>query len=280
MKTLRLFGMAIVAVMLAMPATSCDDDDDDDDTQIETTEDGIVTGQKKLVKIVEYEEEREGSYVNIDLDSIVLRYDSKGRLIRWEEDSYDSEGSGFVYDHAVIETYAWAENSIAYHYSEHNSENSYTGDYTYVLSDNLVTGLTRSDYNYDAYQYDSDKRIAITTEIDGSYTHEYYYSWEGDKMVKFSDVGDVDYEFNYSGKTCKGYSPLLGGVLDALGFAHPELFGARTNQLPDYEICRNKYGDGIRNEFSYTFYSDGYLETVTKTYEGGRYYIKETYFWE
>ena len=50
MKTLRLFGMAIVAVMLAMPATSCDDDDDDDNTQIETTEDGIVTGQKKLVK--------------------------------------------------------------------------------------------------------------------------------------------------------------------------------------------------------------------------------------
>lgn len=277
MKTLRLFGMAIVAVMLAMPATSCDDDDDDDDTQIETPEDGIVTGQKKLVKIVEYYEDSDGY---ADLDTAILRYDSKGRLIRWEEDSYDSEGSGFVYDHAVIETYAWAENSIAYHYSEHNSENSYTGDYTYVLSDNLVTGLTRSDYNYDAYQYDSDKRIALESEKDGSDTEEYYYSWDDDKLVRVYRLGAYDNEFHYGGKTCKGYNPWLASWVSRLAVAHPELFGCRTNQLPDYEIYRYEDGEEGRRELSYTFYGDGYLETVTKTYEGGRYYIKETYFWE
>ena len=184
MKTLRLFGMAIVAVMLAMPATSCDDDDDDDDAQIETTEDGIVTGQKKLVKIVEYREEREGSYVYIDVDTAILRYDSKGRLIRWEEDDYYSKGSGFVYSHAYLQTYTWTENSIAYHYIEDDC----TGDYTLVISDNLV--MEKADGSYPVtYQYDSDKRIALESEKDDSYTDEYYYSWDGDKMVRCYRLG-------------------------------------------------------------------------------------------
>ena len=274
MKTLRFLGMAIVAVMLSAFATSCDDDDDDDNSQPVTSEDGVVVNQKKLVKIVEYEEEREGSYIDIDVDSIVLRYDSKGRLIRWEQDRYDPEGSAFEH-FSYTESYTWAENSITVHYND----DGHTGDFTYALSDNLVTRRTHPDYDGVAYQYDSDKRIAITTEIDGSYTKEYYYSWEGDKMVKISESGYADDELHYSGKTCKGYSPLFGDSVDDLAVAHPELFGCRTNQLPDYEIYRDCYGTEERYEYSYTFYSDGYLESVTQTYEDGDYY-KETYFWE
>ena len=273
MKTLRLFGMAIVAVMLAMPATSCDDDDDDDNTQIETTEDGIVTGQKKLVKIVEYREEREGSYVYIDVDTAILRYDSKGRLIRWEEDDYYSKGSGFVYSHAYLQTYTWTENSIAYHYIEDDC----TGDYTLVISDNLV--MEKADGSYPVtYQYDSDKRIALESEKDDSYTDEYYYSWDGDKLVRCYRLGAYDNEFHYGGKTCKGYNPWLAGWASSLAVAHPELFGCRTNQLPDYLIRRYEDGEEERRELSYTFYGDGYLESVTQTYDGRSY--KETYFWE
>lgn len=272
MKTLRLFGMAIVAVMLAMPAASCDDDDDDD-TQIETTEDGIVTGQKKLVKIVEYREEREGSYVYIDVDTAILRYDSKGRLIRWEEDSYDPEGAGFVYDYTFVQTYTWTENSIAYHYNERG----HTGDYTYVLSDNMVTEKAGS--YPETYQYDSDKRIALESEKDGSYTYEYNYSWDDDKLVRCYEIGDYDYEYHYSGKTCKGYNPWLADWVSSLAVAHPELFGCRTNLLPDYQIRRYEDGEEERQEYSYTFYGDGYLESVALTYDNGHYY-KKTYFWE
>ena len=114
MKTLRFLEMAIVAVMLSAFATSCDDDDDDDNSQPATSEDGVVVNQKKLVKIVEYEDD--GSYV--DIDSTVLRYDSKGRLIKWESDDYDPEGAGVVYDYTFVRTYTWTENTIAYHYNE------------------------------------------------------------------------------------------------------------------------------------------------------------------
>ena len=273
MKTLRFLGMAIVAVMLSAFVTSCDDDDDDDNSQPATSEDGVVVNQKKLVKIVEYEEERSNYYV--DLDTSFLRYDSKGRLIRLEQEHYEPEGSGFVC-RSYTESYTWAENSITVHYND----GGYTGDFTYALSDNLVTRRTHPDYDGVAYQYDSDKRIALETEIDGSYTYEYYYSWDDDKLVKFSESGYDDNEFNYSGKTCKGYCPLFGDCVDDLAVVHPELFGVRTNQLPDYEISRDKYGYENRNELSYTFYSDGYLESVTQTYENGRYYKKVTYFWE
>lgn len=271
MKTLRLFGMAIVAVMLAMPATSCDDDDDDDNTQTETTEDGIVTGQKKLVKIVEY---YENSYGEAGLDTTILRYDSKGRLIRGEGDDYKPEGAGFVYDHAYLQTYTWTENSIAYHYNE----DGYTGDYTFVLSDNLVMEKAGGSYTV-TYQYDSDKRIALESEKDGSYTDEYYYSWDDDKLVRIYRLGAYDNELHYGGKTCKGYNPWLADWVSSLAVAHPELFGCRTNQLPDYQIRRYEDGEEKRQEFSYTFYKDGYLESVTQTDDDGDYY-KETYFWE
>ena len=271
MKTLRLFGMAIVAVMLAMPATSCDDDDDDDDTQIETTEDGIVTGQKKLVKIVEYYEDSDG---DADLDTTILRYDSKGRLIRWEEDDYEPEGAGFVYAYTFVETYTWTENSIASHYNE----DGYTDDYTFVISDNLVMEKTDGSYP-ETYQYDSDKRIALESEKDGSDTEEYYYSWDDDKLVRVYRLGAYDNEFHYGGKTCKGYNPWLASWVSSLAVAHPELFGCRTNQLPDYQIRRYEDGEEGRRELSYTFYGDGYLESVTQTDDDG-HYCKETYFWE
>ncbi len=267
MKTLRFLGMAIVAVMLSAFATSCDDDDDDDNSQPTTSEDGVVVNQKKLVKIVEYAEERSNYYV--DLDTSFLRYDSKGRLIRWEEENYKPEGSGFVYDYTSLRTYTWTENSIVYHYKE----GGYTGGYTFVISDNLVMEMADGS-NPVTYQYDSDKRIALEKETGSSYTS---YSWDGDKLVMWNRSGDRDSELHYSGKTCKGYNPWVG--LNSLAVAHPELFGCRTNQLPDYEIYRDCYGTEERYEYSYTFYSDGYLESVTKTYENGDYY-KETYFWE
>ncbi|MDY4175311.1 MAG: hypothetical protein SOY07_08490 [Bacteroidales bacterium] len=254
--------------MLSAFATSCDDDDDDDNSQPVTSEDGVVVNQKKLVKIVEYEEEREGSYIDIDVDSIVLRYDSKGRLIRWEQDRYEPEGSGFV-SCSYTESYTWAENSITVHYND----GGYTGDFTYALSDNLVMEMADGS-NPVTYQYDSDKRIVLEKETGSSYTS---YSWDGDKLVMWNRSGDRDSELHYSGKTCKGYNPWVG--LNSLAVAHPELFGCRTNQLPDYEIYRDCYGTEERYEYSYTFYSDGYLESVTKTYENGDYY-KETYFWE
>ena len=271
MKTLRFLGMAIVAVMLSAFATSCDDEDDDDNSQPATSEDGVVVNQKKLVKIVVF---YEGSGGDADLDTTILRYDSKGRLIRWESDDYDPEGAGVVYDYTFVRTYTWTENTIAYHYNE----DGYTGDYTFVISDNLV--MEMADGSYPAtYQYDSDKRIALESVTDGSYTDEYNYSWEDDKLVRHYRAGGSYREFHYSEKTCKGYNPWIGAYVDDLAVAHPELFGCRTNQLPDYEIHRDEDGDEERREYSYTFYSDGYLESVTQTYEDGDYY-KETYFWE
>ena len=51
---------------------------------------------------------------------------------------------------------------------------------------------------------------------------------------------------------------------------------ASKNQLPDYYYC-----NGRRYVYSYTFYNDGYVESVTWQPENEKNnYITETYFWE
>lgn len=63
----------------------------------------------------------------------------------------------------------------------------------------------------------------------------------------------------------------------SIGYAHPELFGCRTNQLPDEEITYAR-GEEYQGVYSYTFYKDGYLESVTHESYG----MKSVYFcfWE
>ena len=68
MKTFRLIGMALLAVVTCLNFTSCSDDDNEEP---ERNDDGIVTNQKRLVRIYS---NNVGEYIH---DFI---YDSKGRL--------------------------------------------------------------------------------------------------------------------------------------------------------------------------------------------------------
>ena len=258
MKTLRLFGMAIVAVMLAMPATSCDDDDDDDNTQIETTEDGIVTGQKKLIRITSRFEDSN----DIEIDTILFTYDSKGRLSKLEE--YGNDGQSY-HD---TDTYSWSDNEIKQYGSS---------TYTFTLSDNLVIAEEFADF-LAKFEYNSGNRL---TKFGYSESQErwkdYEYSWDGDRLIKVYEDSEFYTVYHYGGKTCKGYAPMNEAFESSIGYAHPELFGCRTNQLPDEEITYAR-GEEYQGVYSYTFYKDGYLESVThESYGMKSVYF---YFWE
>ena len=97
------------------------------------------------------------------------------------------------------------------------------------------------------------------------------------------------YEYTYNGKTCKGWFPNIEDESwtplddDYIFFAHPELIGMRTNQLPEQifnkytdkseyydeyykETCKYEYTDEETTKFDYTLNKDGYLESCTVTY--------------
>ena len=80
----------------------------------------------------------------------------------------------------------------------------------------------------------------------------------------FSDE-DI-HELSYSGKTCKGYLPIMVWSVDDLRpllEAHPELAGMRCNQLPDKIYSKDEI-DETTEQYTYTFDKDGYVESCTE----------------
>lgn len=235
MKTLRLFGLAIAAVILSFAATSCDDDDDDDDgTQTEMSEITVITGQKRITKI-----KFDGSYV----ETLYIFYDDKGRLTRAVGDFGEDK-------------YVWEGNTI--------TETERDGDVNIlILNNNLVDEEIHKGKDPDP---DEDRSYTFGYDEQGRqirYDDEAVV-WEDDRMVQWCHM-----TFTYSGQTCKGYIPFTliiaakpGGIEDI----HPELYGMRTSQLPDASN---------NGPYYYTFDSDGYLASCTAYVGDNCYYYYE-----
>ncbi|WP_294634634.1 DUF4595 domain-containing protein [uncultured Bacteroides sp.] len=225
MKTFRLIGMALLAVMMCVNFVSCGDDDEEPIKN----EDGIVTNEKKLVQII-----RNGDRADDIWDFF---YDSKGRL---------SKVIYNIYNETNIDEYIWGDNTIIV-------PNSHTG----TLSNNLMRNIVFHKYEYiTKYEYNSSKQL---TKVQSADLGEYTITWENGKIVKIND----NYEFTYSGKTCKGYNPLFiekcGIDEEDLFYAHPELAGCRCTQLPDKQTYKREATEYETMEYTYKFDNDGYL---------------------
>ena len=134
---------------------------------------------------------------------------------------------------------------------------------TFILSDGLIKS-TNSYWN--GFTYNSSKQlVSLKTEDEYDGTYITTFSWENNKMTKIAnDYGTTT--ISYSNKTCKGYYPLMAFFfiddLTPLFVAHPELIGMRSNQLPSKISSKYEHGEYTTN-ISYTFTSDGYIESCT-----------------
>ena len=91
---------------------------------------------------------------------------------------------------------------------------------------------------------------------------------QGEKLTKMAwNYDDEDTsELSYSGKSCKGYLPIMVWSVDDLRpllEAHPELAGMRCNQLPDKIYSKDEI-DETTEQYTYTFDKDGYVESCTE----------------
>lgn len=241
MKKFRLFGMALVAVLMGISLASCEKENVPEGGENqggngngnEQQKEEVVV-EKRLVKI-------DGlSSDGADAEIYTFEYDDKGRVIKAiEEVSYGNDS----YTNKDEYSFIWGDNAIKV------TEN---GDsYTLTLKDGLVV----NDDNGDKYTYSESGRFikGSNDEVGGSTT----VIWDGDKLMSVTSVDSYNEEyywdatFTYQSQQCKyGYFPFAALMIDfgpdPLFLANPEVAGMRTTQLPTKRST--KYSDAYQME--------------------------------
>lgn len=264
MKNVRFIGMALSAALLSFSILACSEKDN----SIIKNDDGVITNQKKLMEI---KETTDYGYVS----TYSFSYDDEGKLKSVVHSSNES-ANDYIVD------FTWGNNLII-------STTEY-GTKTYTLSDNLVEKQQDDDGNTKKFTYNSSNqliKVDETTQNDNTYSHT--YTWNDEKIIKYTnDYSNLCYEYTYNGKTCQGWFLYINDegwdIIDDdyIFFAHPELVGMRTNQLPEQiyhtKTYKNEYYDEFHKEnyqsediyedttkFNYTLNKDGYIESSTVT---------------
>ena len=248
MKTFRLIGMALLAVVMCVNLASCSDDDEEPTKN----DDGVITNQKQLMQIK-----------MVDSETITwdFTYDSKGRLISINHaEKYNGRTE------RDITNYIWGNNTIIA--EDDNSTRTYTLDNNLVKSINDTDDY--SDWSNATFTYNSSNQLIAVQNTYTDGTSVDTYTWNNGRITKltYTENGsyyseeDV-YEYTYSGKTCKGYFPLYSpSDNDDIFYVHPELIGLRCSQLPDQVYSKDDYYEET-SKYSYTFDKDGYVESCT-----------------
>lgn len=241
MKTFRLIGAALLAVLMCANFASCSKDDD---ANTDTGGEDVVVGEKKLVKMVSNEE------------TYIFSYDNEGRL----SSAIETDDDGDKYSYKFV----WGDDAVVVK-DEHTGgySSDYTETYTYTLKDGLVQSYVDDDNDKGTYSYNSSNRF-----IKAEYTSKDWTInavWDKDKLVsvKTSDkYGSYPSSILTYGETCKkGYFPLISNIIEleeVLFMAHPEIAGMRTNQLPNTYL----YEDDEEFSLTYEYDKEGYISKI------------------
>lgn len=226
---------------------------------------------KKLVRIDVTEVD--GTYKDHDL--WVLKYDNDGRIISY---GVNDEITSLTYDQNVIRGRGGEVTTII-HYLLNNGSISntsieydlgYWSDWTFLYNsyNKLERFISEGENNSDDYVN---------------------FTWSGNKLTEVSINSDMKRTFNYNGKSCNGFNPLIVmiGLADfSYGkfmpiISNPDLAGFKSNELPVSMSESEDNQEDVMN-FTYEFYNDGYLKSCKGVWGGsdvGCYY--EFFFtWE
>ena len=254
MKTLRILGMAAIAILMGVGFVSCSKESSDGDNP---------AGEKKLTKMVTVS--KWGSEVGY-----IFTYDSNGKLSRADyKGDYWSSSDGVVTTTYTCQ-YSWNGNNITGTYGYGNAV--FTQDNGLIKTIRMTSPSYTHNYTY---TYSSNRLTKI--EVDNGDITE--TTWNGDKLMKNSMliydnslIEDDTYTLtSYAGTCTKGYCPLIPEMIESaspaclLYIAHPDLIEARTQQLPTsrthYYYMGSKYGT-VSTEITYEFDKDGYISKI------------------
>ncbi len=252
MKTFRLIGMVALAILVSMNFIACSSDDDE---ELIKNEDGVIINQKRLVQ----------TKIVGDGESVIdeYTYNNNGMLLSATETYLYSSGRKDIRTYTIT----WGANKII-----ENSDGRDRSSFACTFKNGLITHTSRSEginLRNTTFTYNSNKQLIKLLDEEDGYISSYIssYIWHGEKLAKItSQYESENYEFTYSGKTCKGYFPIMVWYVSdlcPLMIAHPELIGMRCNQLPD-QIYHKDVSFEYIEKYTYTFDKDGYVESCTE----------------
>lgn len=229
--------------------TSCSKDENP-----EIGEDGVVVNEKKLTKVI-YSADGDGYFS--------FSYDDKGRLIEAEDITKSDE-------YTFKETMIWGDDAVKINRIRTNS----SGDYSFSYTLPLTNGLVQS-YYFDSTLYNSAYNQSNRIIEWGRKSMNTSIIWDGDKLVSATEeYGNriTDYILTYEKSCKKGYYPFLCNMIDLghgsfIYYAHPELFGMRTTQLPASVTANYSDSSPYKVSYSYELDKDGYISKITFTDE-------------
>jgi hypothetical protein len=240
-------GMAIAAVLFSVGLTACGGDDDVVEPVVD--ESGVVNNLKKLTCVKYYsKDDGDGYTYNITYN---MEYDATGKLSSVVVTEKDDESV----EH-MNSSYSWSSGLI-----------TMDGEYKIYLDNNLVS---EGDDEY--YFYDSNNKII---RVKDKYDN-FQFTWSGERLVKVVENDEYQASISYSGKTCTGHCVVIWDKAfefcgeEELLYAHPELFGIYTSELPSkieetYIGTNSEYTYECTYEYQYEFTKDNYVSGVTVT---------------
>jgi hypothetical protein len=235
-------GMAIVAVLFSVGLTACGGDDDVVEPVVDDS--GVVNNLKKLTYVKYYSKDDGDGY------TYNMEYDATGKL--------SSVVAGEIYDGSV--------GHVNWSYSWSGSLITIDGKHKIYLDNNLV-----SEGEDEYYFYDSNNKIIRAK----NWGYNFQFTWSGERLVKVVSDDEYQASISYSGKTCTGHCVVILDKAfefscdEELLYAHPELFGIYTSELPSkiektYDTGTN-YEYTYEYQYQYEFTKDNYVSGVTVT---------------
>ena len=174
MKTIRLLGMTLTAIIISVSLSACGDDDSDSPETLMNPE------AKHITRIVQ--EEDDG-----DKTEYIFSYDSQGRVTSMVEKETDRTRASYTYTQTYDFTYG--DNTVTI-----NRDNKYT--YAYSLLNGRITSCKReSQYSSNTqakvttYSYDTQGHLVSMNENDENRT----YTWSGGDLTE-ADETDIEYD--------------------------------------------------------------------------------------
>lgn len=260
MKTLRFFGVCLLASLLCVNFSACGGEDTPEPENPGNNPsnptvgpgNGSSSNEKRLVKM-EYIDDYK-------TETFSFEYDEQGRVITAiEEEENDSYGFSIN-----INRLTWKGNTLIY------NEDGDDDNIVFTLKNGRIVS-ERYDYEDEdntQYEYDNDKRLVKIVHKEATRT----LSWTYGKIAKWSknynSPYDEDYykEIIYSNQTCKGFFPEFGSLAEddyIFNMAQPELFGLKSNYLPS-SIIRKDNDKTTKYDYTYTFDEEGYIKSYTE----------------